>query len=136
LRAGIDGANKKLKTIFPDVHRRLQSSQKEVFLLRIDELKSLFPVLYIYAFNLGDSPRFGLDFFEFFTEQKIQAVGPILTFCDDQKERGILVGMQNPESPSDKAIAFFRILKDAGFSPTPTKWYQVNGDFDLFICPE
>jgi hypothetical protein len=140
LRDRAEKADEKLKTIFPDKPRRLLPAHKDVLISRKDELTKLIPPpLSVFAWYVGDSVGFASDFVALFTDDlKIQAFGPMATICH-ASQRGILIGVANPDKPPDVALKFKAILQSATLNSLFTRWEGQpleSMDFDLFICPE
>jgi hypothetical protein len=129
--------NKKIALIFPDKTRTLDEGQKNKLRNYLDNLKKDIKLLILFAYPVGDSTRFANDFYSFFKSNNLPLLGVIASPCDDT-QRGILVGVLNPDKPSEAAQDFIKVLSDAGLRPAITKWeidVPTTQDFDLFICP-
>jgi hypothetical protein len=139
LRHRLEVADQKIQLFFPDAPRHLNQRQKEVLVSKKDELLAFKSPIVVYAWYLGDSVGFASDFLRLFNEEKIQAIGPVTTICE-QSQRGVLIGLANhQEKPSENAARFMEILKAAELNRSYTKWEGTVSppalDFDLFICP-
>jgi hypothetical protein len=136
LRQQLGDANDKLQMLLPDTPRRLTEQQRTSLHAASDWISQHVKTLYLYAWSSGDSMRYAGDFRDQFNKDHVLTEGPILTSCDG-KQRGILVGLRDPDRPSEDAMQFTRILQEAGFIVSYTKWetnQEFGQDFDLFIC--
>ncbi|MGB7976274.1 MAG: hypothetical protein WCF81_18450 [Roseiarcus sp.] len=121
LRSQLGRANEKLQMILPDKPRRLEDKEKDALLRNIDKLKSDIKVLFVYAWLNGDSTEYASDFTKLLSANNIPNIGPIATTCNTA-ERGILVGLPDPQKPSDSAVEFTKILQEAGLHVGQTLW--------------
>lgn len=136
LRSKLEEAQQKLQILMPDKPRRLTKTQIDKLHEKRADLTRLSNSIMIYSGNVGDSALYASDFAQFFRDEQISYVGPTLTSCSED-QIGILVGLQNPGSPSLSAVEFTKILQESGLKISHTKWNTTNvggKDFDLFIC--
>jgi hypothetical protein len=137
LRAKLQASDEKIQILMPDEPRHISEKQKGTLLSHKDELAKLKKPILVYAWYLGDSVQYALEFVTLLSSNNILALGPMTTVCE-KEERGILVGLKDKENPSDDAKTFIGALKSSGFVVNSTKWNMqkdANLDFDLFICP-
>ena len=136
LSSNLEQANKKLMLLMPDTPRTLTDSQKQF----ISEHKAEFPKVLtgipVFSWIIGDANTYASDFLLEFKKNSIAAFGPISSSCDSS-QRGVMVGLKNPENPPVLAASFIHLLTQMGVSPKTTKW-EGEGvsevDFNLFIC--
>jgi hypothetical protein len=130
--------DKQLQLFLPKKKRLITDDLDARFASRIDSLKQDIRFLIIYAYPIGDSTFFAEDLYRWFKAHGIKIQGIENVVCDDS-QRGVLVGITDPNKPSPEATDFVKILTEMGLHPNTTKWEtndNVGQDFDLFICPE
>ena len=136
LRTDLKEAERKIQLLMPDRYRHLTAGQKKYISDHKDEIAKLANVFFVYAWTLGDSPFYALEFVQELQKNKIAVVGPILTVCGSSNH-GVMVGLKDVDNPSQNAVKFKEILKNMGIEAANTKWEQMPGtqpDFDLFVC--
>jgi hypothetical protein len=99
--------NKKISLIFPDKARTLDEDRKRKLRNSLDNLKKDVKLLILFAYPLGDSARYADDFYWFFKSNNLPLLG-VITSPRDDTQRGILVGVINPEKPSEAAQDFIK----------------------------
>lgn len=135
LRGQIDYLNARLTGTTPPA-RYLTDDQKQKLTKGFSESDQKFDKIIIVSGG-GDSPDYAVDFETFFKGIGIES--PIIPFSCERDQRGLMVGLQNLASPSPRAAAFIKILKDAGLNVSRIGsglLMDPNLDFDLFICTE
>ncbi len=140
LRSVVASQEDKLQILIPDNPRQLTNDIKNTLQKNIDSLSKQINVLPIYATEIGDLVQYAAQFLRFFEENKVKAIGLLNTICANN-ERGVIVGLLDPDKPSEQAKNFTQILVDAGLKVSHTRWAMPQGittnqDFDLFICGE
>jgi hypothetical protein len=90
-----------------------------------------------------ESSRYALDFMRTFKQSGIASLGVLQGFGQSDDDHGVLVGLLNPNAPSDLAKKYIAAPKAAGLEIKTTKWGSIDQtatvpqgqiDFDLFIC--
>lgn len=138
LQSRLAESEAKLQIIAPDNPRRLQAKERQRLADHRGKLIRWEEPLFVYTGSLGDSADYAVDFIELFSEIGVRTIGPVMTACRPDNW-GVLVGLKNPNTPSDRAKAFIEALDDAGLHPNIARWSAPADrgglDFDLFICP-
>lgn len=121
-----------------DTPRTLSGPERQFLLAHADDFRKLQYPLNITIGVGPDTLDYAWEFYEFFKSIGVEAYWPQPLACR-AAERGILVGLKNPEAPSPEATMFIDLLRRAGMIVNTTKWfmtvYPESLDFDLFICP-
>jgi hypothetical protein len=136
LETVIKEQKERLDFLYPSIKRRLNQNERDILKSRADRLAKDVRSLAIFHYPIGDSPFYAGEFYDVFQELHIAVPFFQSVDCEDD-QRGVLVGLTDPDKPSAQALDFISILKEAGIKPMKTKWDQKNWiqDFDLFICP-
>jgi hypothetical protein len=98
------------------------------------------PQIAVFAEAAREPARFAVEFMDVFKKAGISSLGPISTIPNFVSETGILVGLIDPEKPSELANKYIEVLRSAGLEIGTTKWQMViptpskNIDFDLYVC--
>lgn len=98
------------------------------------------PQIAVFAEAAREPARFAVEFMDVFKKAGISPLGPISTILNFVSETGILVGLIDPEKPSELANKYIEVLRSAGLEIGTTKWQMViptpskNIDFDLYVC--
>jgi hypothetical protein len=129
----------KIDALKPKEPRRLNPDQQhdlEVALAPI--AKEIVPSLCVFFEGTPEEARYVGDFVTVFKKANIGLSGPMVAYRDRESEKGVIVGLKNPEHPSDVAIKFLDALRKAGVEPTTTQWANAENypgpDFALFIA--
>lgn len=125
--------------IRPTVFRKLSDAEQAKLRARQSDLQQFAQPLWIFAGTLGDSYEYAQDFFRFFKSIKVETVESVVSTRCGRGQEGIMVGMKDPNRPSDRARIFVDVLAAAGLAPTTTRWEGAPDgdkdlDFNLFIC--
>ena len=97
------------------------------------------PEIAVFAEAAREPARFAVEFMDVFKKAGISPLGPISTILNFVSETGILVGLIDPEKPSELANKYIEVLRSAGLEIGTTKWQMViptpskNIDFDLYV---
>jgi hypothetical protein len=122
--------------VIPKPQRRLTDDQKVKL---VDELKPLaddIKQIFVFAEAAREPTLFAVEFISAFKTAGITSVGPLAVIPNYATESGVLVGLGNPENPSDLAKKYMAALRTADLKINTTKWQTPFGalDFDLYIC--
>jgi hypothetical protein len=108
---------------------------KNYFRLAVD-----IPQIAVFAEAAREPARFAVEFMGVFKKAGISSLGPISTIPNFVSETGILVGLIDPEKPSELANKYIEVLRSAALEIGTTKCQMVistpskNIDFDLYVC--
>lgn len=128
----------KIAALEPKEQRRLTAEQQKDLASALAPIaKEITPVLYIFFEGTPEEARYASDFTAVFKKANVNYSGPFFGYAIADSEKGIIVGLKNPEHPSDLALKFIDALRKAGVEPSTTRWPVENLpglDFDLFVA--
>jgi hypothetical protein len=96
----------------------------------------------VFISNFERSSIYGSEFMRALKGAGVDAYGPQLAGADKEGDRGVLVGLRDPEHPSELSKRFVAALESTGIEVKTTRWGYVDEpipvqpdqlDFDLFI---
>lgn len=132
----------KVKLWEPRIQRRLTADQKQKLVAALTPLAAEIKNIAVFS-DFPELSRYALDFMRIFKQSGIASLGVLQGFGQSDDDHGILVGLLNPNAPSDLAKKYIAALKTAGLEIKTTKWGSIDQpatvpqgqiDFDLFIC--
>jgi hypothetical protein len=90
----------------------------------------------VFAEAAREPAKLSVEFYKIFADAGLNPVGPFVSFPNFVSENGILVGLIDPEKPSDLAVKFMAALRSANVEIGTTHGPGSLGkmDFDLFVC--
>jgi hypothetical protein len=137
----LESLEARIEELRPKAERHLTDEQKQELATALapiaGDLRKAW--LMITSESTGEAQRLAMDFASLFQEDLKIATLRNNGFAMLASEHGIMVGLRNPERPSDLALKFIDALKRGGLTDVKTtKWGIPPGDntpldFDLFI---
>jgi len=130
----------RIRELDPKPQRHLTEDQKKKLVDGLTKLAVDIPQIAVFAEAAREPARFAVEFMGVFKKAGISSLGPISTIPNFVSETGILVGLIDPEKPSELANKYIEVLRSAGLEIGTTKWQMViptpskNIDFDLYVC--
>jgi hypothetical protein len=117
--------------------RHLTSGQKEKLLNALKPLATSIPSLVVFSEGTAEQVRYLWDFMEVLKRNGINLIGPLPGAAESPTEKGVMVGVPNPDHPSELSVQFANALRSAGLEVRFTKGASDlptgDVDFDLFI---
>jgi hypothetical protein len=120
------------------VHQRhLTESQKEELTKALKPFSEKVKTVAVLAETM-EGGRYASDFADAMKAANITPFGPRVGFgAKSENDKGIMVGLVDPDHPSDDATEFLKALETAGLTPHRTQAIAdlplQGNDFDLFI---
>src|SRR5271157_3171839 len=125
------------------VQRHLSEDQKRKLAAGLRRLPKPTQILVVTTESPPEESRYAGDFVEVLQDVGWLPLGPVISTALSPNDRGVMVGLMNPDHPSDLAASFIDVLRGADLDVNTTQWklIGVGGtlpsmlDFDLFIGP-
>jgi hypothetical protein len=135
----LQALEEKIDALEPKQQRRLTAEQQSDLASALAPIaKEITPALYIFFEGTPEEARYLGDFVNILKKANINMFGPLIGYANTESDRGIMVGLKNPEHPSDLAVKFIDALRKAGVEPSTTHWRNAESapgpDFDLFVA--
>ena len=117
--------------------RHLTDSQKEQLLNALRPLAASIPNLMVFTEGTPEQMRYAWDFMDVLKRSGIEIIGPLQGVAESPTDKGVMVGVPNPDHPSELNIRFANALRAAGLEVHFTKGASQLPtepiDFDLLI---
>jgi hypothetical protein len=126
----------KVKDLEPRPQRHLTDAQRKKIVDAIKPLASDLQQIAVFTEAAREPAQLSVEFYKIFVDAGLNPVGPFISFPNYVSENGILIGLIDPEKPSDLAVKFMDVLRSANLEIHTTHGPGSMGkmDFDLFIC--
>jgi hypothetical protein len=126
----------RIKDIEPKPQRHLTDIQRKKLIETIKPLASDLQQIAVFTEAAREPAQLAIDFYKVFVEAGLNPVGPFISFPNYVSENGILIGVVDPQKPSDLAVKFINALRSADVELATTHGPGSVGklDFDLFVC--
>jgi hypothetical protein len=126
----------RIKDIEPKPQRHLTDEQRKKLIEVMKPLASSLQQIALYTEGGREPAQFSVEFFKTFKDAGLDPIGPFISFPSLIYENGILVGMADPNKPSELALKFIEALRSANLEVGTTSGPGSGNklDFDLFIC--
>jgi hypothetical protein len=129
----------KIDALRPKEPRRLNPDQQHDLEIALAPIANeIVPTLCVFFEGTPEGARYVGDFVAVFKKVNIGLLGPMVGSSNRESEKGVIVGLKNPEHPSDLALKFIDALHKAGVEPTTRQWPNAENypgpDFALFIA--
>jgi hypothetical protein len=112
----------RIRQLDPKPQRHLTEDQKKKLVDGLTKLAVDIPEIAVFAEAAREPARFAVEFMDVFKKAGISPLGPISTIPNFVSETGILVGLIDPEKPSELANKYIEVLRSTGL-----KLKQQNG---------
>jgi hypothetical protein len=115
--------------------RHLLPEQRSKLLSALKPIAPSIKSIVISAESSPEAVRYAVEFVKAFKEAETDPLGPVLAYAASEHDKGVMVGLVDPEKPSDLAVKFVYAMRSAGFDVKIVRWEAQIGalDFDLFI---
>jgi hypothetical protein len=120
----------------PIAGRRLTEAEKDALRKAFDGKNNNIPVIIVSAVSSPEAERYAYDFTSLFTSMKFTSPLKQNAIALEDSDTGLMVGIADPDKPSDAAKLFIKLLLDAGFRIKQVAYdvpKQTTPDFDLFV---
>jgi hypothetical protein len=126
----------KVKDIEPKPQRHLTDEQKAKLIAALKPMAADLKQIFVFAEAAREPTIFAMDFFNVFKQATLEPIGPFTSLPNYSTENGILVGLVDPDKPSDLATKYIELLRSADLQVSTTRGPGSNPklDFDLFVC--
>jgi hypothetical protein len=114
--------------------RHLTTEQKTKLTDALKSLAATIPTVVVTSEPLPESLRYTSEFIAVIKAAGMTPLGPIIGWAEADNDRGVLIGLNDVNKPSEKALSFMYALRSVGLDVKTAHWSVEGGDFDLFIA--
>jgi hypothetical protein len=123
----------------PSQWRRMTDDERATLISELRSWAARPKAIAVYAVADSESRQFAAQFVDVFRSLSIEPRSIEVALGFGLVDVGLMVGVQNPATPSPQAREFFDILNRAGLKVRFTTWAKLGdepNDFDIFIGPK